>query len=101
MTDATLEEVVAELRRVNALTLDLLEEAALKREDDVEWQRVPAAPRRDKRTGEIISPRCPVSGLSRSAVVALMTKGTLRSKNVGRRVRLYSLADMRKHIDEA
>jgi hypothetical protein len=28
MSEATLDEVVAELRRVNALTLDLLEEAA-------------------------------------------------------------------------
>ncbi len=82
-------EVIAGLRSATRAALDLLEALGEARADDDEWTRLPAA-----------KGRCPVSNWSRSTILRRVAAGEVRAKARGGS-RFYSLADVRKLLDDA
>jgi predicted DNA-binding transcriptional regulator AlpA len=89
MSTAAIDQVLDSLERATTAALALARQLAAARGDDDQWTRFPSA-----------SARCPISGLSRSALYRLTTAGTVRRKSIGGSA-YYSASDVRNHIAQS
>lgn len=89
MSTAAIDQVLDSLERATTAALALARQLAAARTDGDEWTRFPSG-----------ADRCPISGLSRSALYRLCTSKKVRKKSIGGAA-YYAGADIRSHLSQS